>query len=120
MNIPIFYFGQIGEAGHYTWNPITRRPVSWEEEKSLTPWKYDIDGLVVDKVGYKEGVLYHEQKDGWTLIGFPEYSIDTRPNSHSTFVTNQLLTASEMLDAAKIAWPQVFSRFKFTIKLPTI
>lgn len=56
------------------------------------------------------GRLLHEQKDGWTILYFADYSVDRRPGSHSTFITNAELSLEDMLSSAREAWPEVFLR----------
>lgn len=108
---PILYFGCIGQPGHY----LHDKTKSYDEQPrfSSTPWRAQIDAGVFKD--YSAGKVYHAQKDGWSLIYMADYSVDSRPGSHSTFVTKSLMTKDELVAAARIQWPEVFGRKRFPV-----
>lgn len=114
----ILYFGCMDRAGHYLWHP-TRGKLNWQETKS-TPWGNGIDGCLLQGKPYEAGVVYHEQRGGWSMVSFCDYTGDSRPGSHSTFVVESLMSAAELVAAAKVAWPGVFARFGAAVRLPAI
>ncbi len=109
----IIYFGCIREAGHY-WFSQTRRGL----RSDCTPWRNAIDGGLW-KLRGNEGEVHHFQKDGWTVIDFVDNSVDRRPGSHSAFAVHELLTADALLAAARVQWPEIFTRYRFKVTVPT-
>lgn len=83
-----------------------------------TPWGNKIDGtLCPQKINQAEGVVAHDQKDGWTAIAFWDRSVDSRFGSNSAFLIHAEVSAEEAWRLAKERFPQVCARFKFPIKL---
>ena len=64
----------------------------------------------------KNGTYKHTQVDGWSIVAFWDNTIDSRPGSHSTFVVNEVIEATELLDRAREAFPKVFARYAFKVE----
>lgn len=109
----VYYFGCVGQCGHFLHHPETGRVRPTDRE--VHPWGYDIDGGIFQgsKQAWTAGLVHIQSKDGWTGISFADYSIDTRPGSHSTFVVEGEFSEEEILLAAKKQWPQIFGRPRF-------
>jgi hypothetical protein len=105
----ILYFGCMHEAGHYLCDKT-----DYLRRYESTPWGTGLD----DCPQGHNGVARVLRKDGWTSVGFTDNSVDTRPGSHSVFLVDKDIPAAELLEAAKIVWPEVFARFRFKIVLP--
>lgn len=109
MNPLVYYFGCIRDKGHYMWHPRTQQHV---QATLNQPWGYRIDGGVFptkpDTLG--AGVIQYVAKDGWSLICFADYSVDSRPGSHSTFLAHAKASADQLVVWAKNQWPEVFLR----------
>lgn len=97
----IYYFGCIGEVGHYMHTPDLRSVRNFGKG-SWNPWGDDIDGL------YESGRLHH--KDGWTAYGLPDNTVDHRPGSHSTFLAKGEFSEAEMIELAQKIFPSITKR----------
>lgn len=66
---------------------------------------------------YREGFVCYQT--GIKLVWYClwDNSIDSRPGSHSTFVTEGIYTKEELLEEAKKQWPEVFAHFWFEVTL---
>jgi hypothetical protein len=94
----VYYFGCIGEAGHYMHTP-NEASHDWDfMEKN--PW-----GLGLDD-GFKG--LRH--KDGWTALAMTDYTVDSRPGSNSVFLAEGTFSQEEMNALAHQYFPSVAKR----------
>lgn len=59
-------------------------------------------------------VLHHASE--WTVLSFWDNSIDSRPGSHSTFVSRGTLSFEDAVERAKAAFPSVWKRFTFEVR----
>ena len=60
----------------------------------------------------------HADIVNFTILSFHDYSVDTRPNSHCTFVLHKgPLTFDEAVAEAKHLFPQVFDRIRYELIL---
>lgn len=116
---PILYFGCLKDSGHYLWSKASGycAQVPFHEIKTMTPWGLSIDDGVFPSspLRRRAGAVHHAQKDGWTLVYWADYSVDSRPGSHSTFVVPALLTKAELIEGARHLWPEVFHRPRFPV-----
>jgi len=79
----ILYFGCLVHKGHFMHD---RTDIYYGDRKwDKTPWGVHIDGGMLKGKPYDQGVIYFEQRDGWSAVAFCDYSIDSRPGSHSIF-----------------------------------
>ncbi len=122
---PILYFGCLGDKGHYLFRRVGRElgdyaKLSYYETKAATPWGDNIDGGVFSKSPRRleAGAIHACHLNGWSLVYWADYSVDTRPGSHSTFVTKSedCIGNHDLLIArARIQWPEVFGRPRFPV-----
>src|SRR4051794_31940408 len=117
------YFGTWQRTGHYLFAPGMVEP-PWRERRAMvTPWGADgqLDrapkwNVRPGKTGAYRGsdgqqgdaVLRH--KDGWTWLAVADYTVDSRGNSHASFVFSEHLTFDEAVAAARQHFPQVVAR----------
>jgi hypothetical protein len=111
VNANVLYFGCIGGSGHYLHDKLNP-----QRRYDSTPWGNSLDGALDPQD--QQGVAMLSRREGWTAIGWSDRTVDSRPGSHSVFLVEAEVTAEQLLQAAKEQWPQVFSRFRFPIKLP--
>ena len=104
--------------GHFAFWP------SGEKAKDPTsPWGYRFntlcDGTVIPLMTVcdrqrterqPEGVRYHFQKDGWTLVSWWDRSGDPRHGSIAAFAMQGIYTADEAETQARRAFPGVWAR----------
>lgn len=115
------YFGTWGRAGHYLFVPGMVEP-PWQERKALvTPWgvdgqldrapKWDVrDGRRYSGRHGAQGDAVLRHKDGWTWLAVADYTVDSRGNSHASFVFSEHLTFDEAVAAAARHFPKVAAR----------
>jgi len=111
----MFYFGCIETTGHYWWAPGPERC----QRPTLCPW------VIIDLTtlrGHKgwdqtEGIAHLKHRDGWTLLGFWDRPVDDRFGSNSVFVTDNILSGDEMLQQAREAFPGVWARYPFEVRI---
>lgn len=116
----IYYFGCWNEPGHYLHSKEGR--VSYRDE-NVRSWGSALDGGIFLPSGPQmEGRyrLTHIRMETayqyWTVIGWWDRSVDSRPGSCSAFLARETLSADEILALAHQDFPQVFSRMKFELK----
>lgn len=112
----VYYFGCIGDAGHYLWSTYGRL----SGRKTLTPWGLaELDGGLLAKGDRTEGIVRLHRRDGWTAIAFWDRSCDSRPGSNSAFIARGDLTGEEMLSLFETSFPSVWARItaRFALKL---
>lgn len=116
---PILYFGCLKDSGHYLWSKAHGHlsKVGYRETKDMTPWGNAIDGGIFpdSRRKWESGVVHHVQRGGFTAVYWADYSVDSRPGSHSTFVVPALLTKAELIEGARHLWPEVFHRPRFPV-----
>lgn len=112
VKLEVWFFGCIGEPGHYLHRPDGR--IEWTR---VHPWGSKIDGGLCggNKYNIPDGVTYEHHKDGWTAVALWDRSGDSRPASNSVFLVWANASTAEILSAARQQWPQVFTRPKFPV-----
>lgn len=105
-----FYFGCWLDAGHYFFNRSMRTE---RDAHRAVPWGYGVEKLMPKAQVQGEAALHH--KTGWTALSFADRSVDSRGNSHSTFVFEDILDFEDALAAAREHYPRVFQRFTFEV-----
>lgn len=118
------YFGCVGQAGHYYWNRgSAARPYSRPGARdAATPWGYKVDGGLLPKrsgLNLDEGVVHVVHEHGWTALMFTDRSVDTRPGSWSVYCIPDTLDGPEALEIAREAFPTIFARYQFDVRLAT-
>ena len=120
----VYYFGCIGEAGHFLWSPEDR--FRHTETYYHQPWGNRLDGCLCPDCGYQgliaqnEGEAFLHHKDEWTAVAFWDRTGDERRNSNSAFIAEGTFTFDEMVTAAKAQWPKVWNRFTFEVVEATV
>lgn len=107
----MYYFGCVGQPGHFMHRPGGRR--DWDAD---TPWGRTPDGTLCPAGGKQvEGVALIHHKDGWTALSFWDRSVDQRGGCNSNFFVAAELSFDEMVAQAKERFPQVWHRFNFDV-----
>lgn len=65
--------------------------------KQPGPWGDSIDGRAMYPSNGRQGHAALHHKDGWTALCINDRSVDSRPGSHSAFLTEGTLTFDAML-----------------------
>jgi hypothetical protein len=105
MSEAAYYFGCVGQAGHFLHD--TRLRHIWPEP--TTPFGY-LDGTLTPTATTTARLAALHHKDGWTALSMHDYSVDSRPGSHSTFVFHADLDFDGALAAATEHFPAIVSR----------
>lgn len=117
---PAIYFGTWGGPGHFAHLPDMNWVPRGTRLSNLTPWGHD--GLdrapkwdVTPGSRYsghygKQGDAVLRHKDGWTCLAVADYTVDSRPNSHASFVFLGHLTFEEAVERAREVFPRVVAR----------
>jgi hypothetical protein len=115
----MYYCGQRARDGHYIWpSDGSDYQLSMEKVEPEAPFE-DLDDPDRWCGRHEQGLAKLTYIEGWTVFGFREYSLDTRPGSHSTFAAKGTYTAAEMESEARRLFPEVWSRFKFAVSVVT-
>ena len=108
---PIYYFGCIGDSGHYLWRNDYNRGLDFD----VTPWGTDIDTGLCPPGNQPQGLAALHHKDGWTALAFWDRSVDKRPGSNSVFLANRVVDFDGMMALARANFPAVIARLPFPI-----
>ena len=109
-----FYFGCVGTSGHYLHTPDLRTA---SRAGPFTPAMLDTHYCPNPATREQpEGVARLTHFDGWTVLAFWDRSVDTRGNSHSTFVLRGTHAYDDAVRLAREAFPRVWSRYTFTVR----
>jgi len=114
---PIYLFGVWTEPfrrdGHYLYD---RHGQQVDHDFLPVELRRRLDGQLcpVDPL-QREGKARHHCVQQWTAIAFWDQTGDTRRNSNSAFLAPGVWSFEEMLDSARLAFPQIFKRFTFGI-----
>lgn len=111
----LYYCGQRDRNGHYIWpSDGSRYQLDFKILEPESPVEY-LDDPDRWCGRHAEGIAKLTHVNGWTVFAFREYSLDTRPGSHSTFVAKGIHMAREMELEARRLFPDVWARFKFSV-----
>lgn len=112
----MYYCGQRGRNGHYNWSSDGLTGYSLSRLAPDAPFEHlDDPDRWCGREG--EGIAKLTHADGWTVFGFREYSLDTRPGSHSTFAAKGTHTSEDMEREGRRLFPDVWARFKFSVRI---
>lgn len=122
-----YYFGVLDDSGHEYHAPGDEY-LPRDEEKQIVWQPEEIDGCLQpgchkNRWGHwehgsqKQGPAVLHYKDGWTALSFWDRSGDSRPGSHSTFILRGTHEFDVALEIAKMHFPEVFERIKFSVVL---
>jgi len=124
---PVIYFGCSNtEIGHYMWAPLmSSKYDKWSDPNHRQLCK--LDGKFAPTDTNEEGqAWYHthiadprlSDDVSYNVISWWDRSVDHRQGSHSTFlIVGEPLHYLEALAKCKAAFPEVFARFKYEIRL---
>lgn len=107
------YVGCWCRAGHYAFLPGMSK-VPGKDERWLAQ---RLDSRRWQAKGALQGEAKVTHLEGWTILSFPDYSVDVRPGSHSTFALRGSADFEAALKLARVLFPQVFERFTFDVVL---
>lgn len=117
----VLYFGCWGRVGHHLWTP-QREMLRYHDRlpSDRTPWDGQLDGGLPPRPDgphseAPNGQAALHQKDGWTALAFWDNSVDTRGNSHSTFLFEGTCDFDAALASAREQFPTIFARYKFDV-----
>jgi hypothetical protein len=114
---PRIYCGCHGRTGHFFFFPGMNQIIVHNSSPSLLK----LDTGFAPQDTYAEGeAWYHSGRSGdtrYNVISFWDNSVDSRPGSHSTFLILGDRSFNDALAECRKAFPEVFARFKFEIKL---
>lgn len=104
-----YYCGCWGDLGHMVWTPGRGRA-----KVASKTWAQLDGGFTPTTLAQGHAKLTH--LNGWTFLGFPDYSVDDRAKSHSTFALRGIHDFAAAVALARERFPEVFARFTFEIK----
>jgi len=93
----VYYFGCVGQAGHYMHDVNMRH--DWKFMES-NPWYPHLDGAF-------KGL---QHKEGWTALAMHDFTVDSRPGSNSIFLAEGTFTREEMIVIAYNNFPTIAKR----------
>lgn len=110
------YYGCLNSVGHFSHGPC------WRQYRVHGEWVNTDAGFMHPR---RHGMPLRPEgsarltytDEGWTVLSFADRSIDQRGDSHSTFTARGRLTGAEMMKAAQEAWPDVWARYPFQVRV---
>lgn len=72
----------------------------------------EFDGGFAPQDTREQGKALCVWERGWTMIGFHDYTADSRPGSNSCFILKGVLDVDYALAFAKERWPLIFRRLE--------
>lgn len=128
-----YYFGCWRVPGHHFWLPGSDgHPYRPDRDELIAmaggyphttqadppggpaiPWGYRVDGGLLRSHVQGRATVHH--LGGWTALTFPDYSVDDRPGSHSTYVFDEVLDFDAALAAAREHFSAIFERYDFDV-----
>lgn len=111
MSRRTYYFGCMGEKGHYMF-PATRRGDFPDANYKVIEY---IDGLYVPGNTLAQGAAQFSMVGPFTIIAWHDYTVDSRPGSNSNIVGYGFAgTCAEIIDDMikdfQLRFPQVLKR----------
>ena len=108
------YFGCVEGVGHF----LHARKLQTLRWGGRIEWMRRLDGLLPPQDCLEiEGEARLHVMHGWTVIAFWDRSIDSRGKSNSVFFVPGVRSWEYALSAARDAFPSVFARFTFEVRL---
>jgi hypothetical protein len=123
-----FYFGCIGQAGHFLSDVWLGRVTDPKHHYGCGPWE-SIDGKLAPYIGTEprrgrssydngrqtQGLAALHHRDGWTALAFWDRTVDTRMGCNSNFFFKGTHSFEEMVELAKRYFPSIWKRYPFDI-----
>lgn len=124
----VFYFGCLGEKGHFFHAPRRTRSDAYNlsQAAGAALGRSGLDGALCwnsprsdcdryDRRDETEGLAFRTCHGGWTAVAFWDRSVDPRGACNSAFLVRGDLTFAQVIRASRHAWPQVWARFTFDV-----
>ena len=120
-----YYFGCASEMGHYPFDTRYRTPPVGVS-RALESYDGGQKGDSILPYGFKDSTkqveghagLTYQADLGATVLAFWDRSIDHRGSSWSGFFLPGKISESDAaIDAAKAAFPEIWQRFKFEVRV---
>lgn len=111
----VYYFGCVNGIGHGLYNSRGHH-IHYADGMPWTVKQLDC-GLLSASYGQRQGDAALVQTHGWTALSFWDRTVDGRGNSNSAFVARGLFTLEEMKALARAAFPDIFSRLNFELRI---
>lgn len=117
----MYYFGKLDKGpiggGHHLHAPDGTKYMVWDE--TITPLGAKLDGGYCpdQKKGEPQGLATLTHDKGWTVLAFWDRSGDDRFGSNSAFLVEGIFTFEEMVEQAQAAFPSIWTRFTFAVRL---
>lgn len=112
-NDTCMYFGCWGDKGHYL---FTKDRSSRYNFMGVTTGFLDNLGKFNEQLPQGKIVVIRIG-DQFTVLGWKDNSVDTRPGSHSQFIFSGVWDPATALEYAKTNFPDIFKRFKYEVVL---
>ena len=110
------FFGCWRTTGHGLYDKEGISPVFKEPTISLPfDWRKLDTGFIADHCKWKEGHATLTYLLGYTVLSFPDNSIDTRPASHSTYLIKGHVGFDGAVKIAERNFPKIWSRYWFDL-----
>lgn len=108
----MFYFGCIGQAGHYFWINEREKVHHYRTFDSRIPITFPMamDGIFVPGDTNRQGVYKESLVPPCRIIAWHDYTGDSRPGSNSALIGIGYESADEMLADAINHFPTVMKR----------
>lgn len=112
----MYYFGCVGDAGHFLWDHLGNR-LSHSAADRLLSFKFTIlDAcLLSPNAPQTEGLAAVAHIGGWSILSFWDRSVDSRPGSNSSFLMPGTWDYETMSAEAKRRFPDIWNRFNFEV-----
>lgn len=114
MSVEVYYYGCLGEVGHYWYGHTTRHrapaDVPSEIARRIDTWL--CPGIAPRPTPQVEGTAALHHVEGWTALAWWDRSVDTRPGSNSVLVARGTLGVDDMLALGLAHFPEVMARQK--------
>ncbi len=117
---PLIYCGCHGQVGHYFFMAGMRSLTTLVREANHSELCKLDTGFAPQDTNKEGEAWFHSERVGeirYCVISFWDRSVDSRPGSHSTFLLFADKCFNDALADCRAAFPEVFSRFKFEVKL---
>lgn len=137
----LFHGCGMKDPGHYWFAPgmqtsrysfrVWRYARIVDNPYEYVPWGYAVDGGlaphgehkdVQGRAGFAQNVVVWDSAtaEWWSALSWWDRSVDVRPGSNATFVTDARVAPHALLQIAREGFPEVFARMKYEIVLPDV
>lgn len=107
MTAPVvWFFGCVRRAGHWYWTPELERVYAGNSDR---PTPFEVDGKFTPTLT-AQGAARLVHVDGWTVLAFHDYTVDSRPGSNGAFLARGSLDCEALLLLASEHFPQLLER----------